>query len=85
MPEVNLKFNLPEEQREFQDAVKASDYYLALWDVSQEVFRPARKHGYSDSEIQKLLQEIPEGKGEELISKLEDMFWEIMKERNIEL
>lgn len=81
---ATLKFNLPEEQEEFKDAQKAPDYKGALWEVSQEIFRPARKHGYPDSEIQSLLDTCGE-KGSELVSKLEALFYTILEDREITL
>lgn len=93
MSKASLHFNLPEEREEFETAVKAGDYKLALWEISQEIFRPARKHGYADQKIQKLLLDIDHnadisseyGKGTELISLLEERFYEILRERGIEL
>lgn len=93
MSKASLHFNLPEEREEFETAVKAGDYKLALWDIAQEVFRPARKHGYSDGKIQKLLLDIDHnadvsseyGKGTDLVGLLEEKFYEILRERGIEL
>lgn len=99
MPKATLEFSLPEEQEEFETATKAADYKLALWDVAQEIFRPARKHGYSDAAVQKVLDKADEeivvtdvggfkyeiGAGSELISILEQKFYEILRERGIEL
>lgn len=54
-----LTFNLPEEREEFELAVNAGKYSSLLWEVEQEVFRPARKHGYSGLhalELNKLLE-----------------------------
>lgn len=90
---ATLEFNLPEEQEEFETTVKASDYKLALWDIAQEVFRPARKHGYADVKIQKLIDTIDacvstvmeNGQGTDLIGLLEEKFYEILRERGIEL
>lgn len=96
---ATLTFNLPEEQEEFDTAIKASDYKIVLWDIAQEIFRPARKHGYPDSSVQKVLDKADEsivvtdiggtkyetGAGSELVSMLEQKFYEILRERNIEL
>jgi len=30
-----LKFNLPEEQRDFQDAINGSDFKLVIWKLDQ--------------------------------------------------
>lgn len=50
-----LEFDLPEEREEFETAVNAGRYKSVLWDVEQEIFRPARKYGYSDKRIQDLI------------------------------
>lgn len=94
-----IEFNLPEEQEEFDTAVKAADLKAALWEIAQQVFRPARKHGYSDGRIQELLEKadtlrVPNENGEagyepevgtELVSQLEKLFYSILEEYNIEL
>lgn len=53
---ATLTFSLPEEQEEFNLATHASRYHSALWDTSQEVFRPARKHGYPQRNLTQLLE-----------------------------
>ena len=96
---ATLTFNLPEEQEEFDTAVKAADYKIALWDIAQDIFRPARKHGYPNEAVQKVLDKADEvivvtdigdvkyetGAGSELVSMLEQKFYEILRERGIEL
>lgn len=85
MPEVTLKFTLPEEKEEFTLATTAGEMHSALWDIAQEVFRPARKHGYPQREIQEALGKCNEGEGEELVSLLEKRFYEILEEHGIKL
>lgn len=92
MPKATLSFFLPEEQEEFETATKASEYKSALWDTGQEIFRPARKHGYSDQKIQDLLNKLDEiktpegyGSGTELVSLLEQKFYNLLNSKNIEL
>lgn len=88
---ASLVFTLPEESSEFETAVKASDMKVALWGIGQEIFRPARKHGYNDHRIQQLLELIDDKMGQdnpgatELIGMLEQMFYDIINERNIDL
>lgn len=96
---ATLSFNLPEEQEEFQTAANAAKYKAALWEISQRIFRPARKHGYADARIQALLDitdsvKVPSmdgytedeiGAGTELVSLLEKLFYEILNEEGIEL
>jgi len=38
MSEAILKFNLPEENPEFRQAMNGREYWLALWDFNQKLF-----------------------------------------------
>jgi hypothetical protein len=58
MPKAILEFTLPEEKEEFELAANAGNLSLALFDIQQEVWRPAYKHGYSDVEISSLIEKI---------------------------
>lgn len=60
MSEVTFKFQIPEERDELDTYLKAEDFRSSLWDISQEVFRPARKHGYSDPRLQLLIEKLDE-------------------------
>lgn len=96
---ITLTFNLPEEREEFQTAFNAAKYKTALWEISQRVFRPARKHGYDDARIQSILDrantmsapsmdgytEDVVDLGTELVAQLEKRFYEILQEEGIEL
>jgi hypothetical protein len=78
---AKLIFNLPEEKSEFELAQKGVDFAEALSEIKNEVFRPARKHGYPSSDIQRLLEELDnssEGKATELIGLLEERFYQII-------
>ncbi len=55
---ASLTFNLPEESEEHQDAINGSKYKYQLDEVGNHVFRPARKHGYPDTRIQKLMEAL---------------------------
>jgi hypothetical protein len=80
--EATLKFNLPEEQELFDLAIKAGPMQSALWEISQQVFRPARKHGYPDGKINELINKLgPDA--EELIGELEQLFYKILEEQNV--
>ena len=88
MSSATLRFKLPEEQEEFRAATLGGAYAGAIDDVSNQVFRPARKHGYADITIQALIQKInarfsdtkdaehgcPESPAEELIGALESLY-----------
>ena len=57
-------------------------YAIALWEISQEIFRPARKHGYSDRQVNEYL----DGNDTYLaIGRLEEMFFEILAKHNLEI
>jgi hypothetical protein len=71
---------MPEEREEADAHMRGPAALDALFTIRQEVFRPARKHGYPDPEIHALIQEIGEGKASALISKLEDLFNEIVSD-----
>lgn len=67
---------------------------VALWDIQQEIFRPARKHGYSDPRLNKLLEstKIVTDKdgdsyamGYEIVGLLEEKFHQILEQHGIEL
>lgn len=79
---VILAFDRYEEAEELKTALKASDYYIALWDTAQEVFRPHRKHGYPDEELNKLIENDDVLRAIEL---LEQKFYGILKDRDIDL
>ena len=96
---ATLTFTLPDDEEQFEAAIDGHKYKAALWEVSQRVFRPARKHGYSDAKIQALVDKLDTvkvpsmdgytedevGGGTELISQLEKIFYEILQEEGIEL
>jgi len=69
---TTIEFDLPEDREDLDLALKAGALYSSLWDVSQKVFRPARKHGYSNPQLQKLLDKL-----DDLTSKhaKEDIDW----------
>ena len=80
---ATLTFTLPEEQEEFDRALKGSAAMSALSDVRDQIFRPARKHGYGDSKIELLLEKLGED-GTTLIHYLECRFQEILYDHEID-
>ena len=78
-----LEFDLPDEKEEFNQATKAGHLVSALDEVKEKIFRPARKHGYNDPTMRELLAKLPNGEGEEIIGRLEEMFYEILGEHNV--
>ncbi len=65
MPEVVIKFNLPEEKEDFEIAMAGIKRLCALDDVSNDIFRAGRKYGHiknrklTDAEVE-FLGEIEE-------------------------
>jgi hypothetical protein len=81
---ATLSFTLPEEQEEFDVACRASGAFAALADVREHIFRPARKHGYSDMEINALMDKLG-ADATNLIHHLECRFNAILFDRGIDL
>lgn len=50
-----LEFNLPEEQEEYEITRQAGNMHAAFWTIGNDLFRPARKHGYSDERLHALI------------------------------
>ena len=69
-----------EDQEEIEQFIKGRDAHAALYDISQEIFRPVRKHGYADPR----LEAMAEG-NEALIEKLEAMFWRIVNDKGLDI
>ena len=84
---ASLHFNLPEDQNEFEAAVAAGRMKALLWDIAQEIFRPARKHGYPDISMKKFTDENGElaDNVAEAIGVLEEKFYEMVREYSIDL
>jgi hypothetical protein len=53
-----LEFNLPEEQEEYHITQQAFKMHTAFWNIGNDLFRPARKHGYPDARIQSLVEKL---------------------------
>jgi len=84
MSKATLEFDLTDntERAEFTRAATADQAYGALWDIAQELFRPARKHGYNDKVLSALL-EHPEVAT--AIAMLEDEFYRILEANEVSL
>jgi hypothetical protein len=85
---ATLEFDLQEEKRELMKALKGADCYSVLYDIGQELFRPARKHGYSGGDLNKINGYL-EGEHSEMVHDiihlLETAFYNILTENNINL
>lgn len=71
-----------EEAKTAISAINIDRYNSAIWDISQDIFRPARKHGYPNKELQDLLKK--DGVTE-TIEILEKMFFDILHDNEIRL
>lgn len=67
-----LKFNLPDDQHEFDLAVQSLNMYSALWDISQEL-RTITKY-----------EELDEVQGD-LVERIIKVFYEILDNHSIKL
>ena len=75
---LEFDLNEPQDTAHHKMCVDSPDMVKFLWDVEQSVFRPHRKHGYSGlvgQRLNHLLETNPAV--EEVISVLEDLYYEI--------
>lgn len=79
---VALYFKLPEEQEEYETTMKAGAMSSVLFKVRNELFRPARKHGYTDPKLQELLESFEEVRM--FVSLLEEEFNAILLEEDVD-
>lgn len=80
-----MKYSFTAESELLEDLKPFSHTYdlaRTIYDIRQEVFRPARKHGYPDPRISSLLETLGEG-GYELIELLEDKFNRVLEDRDV--
>lgn len=59
MPKATLKFDLPDEQGDFDAAILGREALSVLWDIDQRL-RSLLKHGEPTEEQAKLAEEIRE-------------------------
>ena len=69
---ATLKFNLPEDQAEFDLAVQGSKMYSALWDISQELRAIWKHEELSDEEFK-------------MVERIRNKFFEILEDNQITL
>ena len=75
---ASLHFELPEDREGFQMAQDGSSMAVALFEIRQKMFRPARKHGFGDEYLDKINEANPE-----LFEKLEEMFNQICEDYDV--
>ncbi len=76
-----LEFNLPEDRSDFEIHNKSTDMYCALTMIREKIFRPIRKHGYSNPELQKLSENEDVRKFMEL---LETEYNQLLKQNEVD-
>jgi len=77
-----------EDELEIRRLLSARGAYSALYEIGQQVFRPARKHGYPDGTLSELLTRIDQstdGAGSDLIHELEKLYFKIIEEEGVSL
>jgi hypothetical protein len=67
---------------EAKRALSVTDVYMALGEIINQVFRPARKHGYADKALRDLCEQDAVV---EAIGLLEEKFHAILHEHNVSL
>jgi hypothetical protein len=67
-----LKFNLPDEQHDFDLAIQGGKMYSALWDISQELRTLWKYEELNDDEFK-------------IVEKIRDKFYEILGDNQITL
>ena len=68
-----LEFNLPEDQPEFNTAIKGSDWKHVCWEMDQYLRKRVK---YDDGLTEEQLEVYEDMRGE---------FWRMMKENNVDL
>ena len=68
-----LEFNLPEDQPEFNTAIKGSDWKHVCWQMDQYLRKRVK---YDDGLTEEQLEVYEDMRGE---------FWRMMKENNVDL
>ncbi len=59
MPEITMKFNLPDEQNEFILATNGDKYYNALWDINNHL-RSSLKYKAFDETTEEIYEKMRE-------------------------
>lgn len=72
----------PEDEIYAKQLLSCTDAFIVLGEIRNEIFRPARKHGYQDKALQDLIDGTA-GVGEAIIERLETRFDELLEERGI--
>ena len=86
---ITIETSEPEDERTLKLMFNAKNMAMAFWDISNELWRPARKHGYSDQNISKFFsQDLPEkelNERIELVAALEEKYRGILHDYGVYL
>lgn len=77
-----FNMNCPEDKEDLKTMQKANDMRFALEDIHNKVWRPSWKHGYSDPELQALVEKLGDDGGK-LIEKLHEIYVGLLNEYEI--
>jgi hypothetical protein len=78
--EANLED--PCAKQDFLLMLRQKDYEIVLQEIAEKIFRPHRRHGYTNPLLNQLLQDPA---AHQVTGMLEDMFYEILEKRDLEL
>ena len=84
---ITIDGNDYEQMKKFQLMMNATKMANFISEVRNVIFRPARKHGYSDKVLQDAIEVADSdstSNGEFIISKLEDMWTELVEKHGID-
>lgn len=80
---VTFTFDLDEagDKELYRQYTVTEELHLLLWDIEQEVFRPARKHGYPGPDMARLNELLEQDYVQEAIELLESLYYKKKEER----
>lgn len=85
--EITFVADEPEDVETIARMMNVNRVYDALSEIRDDVFRPARKHGYPDADLSALLGDaVPEAEAEarhDIIGLLEQKFYEILNRHGV--
>ena len=86
---ITIETSDQDDERKLKLMLKAESMAAALFEIQQEILRPARKHGYSDRNISQFFNDsLPDkelSERVELVAALETRFYEIVHAHGINL
>lgn len=82
--EITIKLDISDSDGEsdLKRLIDANRAHLALREIADTLFRPARKHGYPDPTINAAIEG---GDSVEVIGLLEGKFWEIIEDHGLDI